>query len=323
MKKTICKKLTILLSTLTLCCSAVSYTGDDKTQDAMPLKPYFYIGANEDEAIRFEQSILQNSPAFAVALALKIHAPDIYCVLQDTKTYMFQKNQIALMQDVLEELKAVNQNWMQQHRDWALQTYAPAVFEVTAKLTKLAEETSFHAGKTVANDSKSKGDTLVRFREVAEGFNNKQPADNDRDNILRLTVGSVTPKSRIGEAIADYFTNQMAKQNALFAKHGITELPMQPQLKVINWSKMPDIKAGCGSPELVNPPNFQFVSGYALALAQEIFNRPSFQKDISALIQQTIAKALPAYAEQSKNSDDNSAIDLINLLNELQNNYMD
>lgn len=74
---------------------------------------------------------------------------------------------------------------------------------------------------------------------------------------------------------------------------------------------MPDIKAGGGGIEWVNPPNFQFVSGYALALAQEIFNRPSFQEDISALIHQAIAQTLPAYAEQAKNRDGDSAIDLI------------
>jgi len=225
------KPMITVLSALALCYSTLSYAGDEKAKDATPSKSYFYTGANEDKSIRFEQSIFQNSPAFAVALALKIHAPDIYRVLQDTKTYMFQKNQIALMQDVLEELKAVNQNWMQQHRDWALQTYAPAVFELTAKLTKLAEETSFHAGKTVANDSNS-------------------------EDIARLPVGSVTPQSRIGEAIADYFTNQLAKQNALFAKHGTTELPMQPKTKVADWSKMPEMKAGDDS---IQVPHFEFV----------------------------------------------------------------
>ena len=76
-------------------------------------------------------------------------------------------------------LKQVNQNWMQQHREWALQTYDPAAFELTTKLTKLAGETSFHAGQTAANDSNS-------------------------EDIARWPVGSVAPKSKIVDAIADY-----------------------------------------------------------------------------------------------------------------------
>ena len=112
--RTALKPIITAFSALALCCSTLSYAGDDKAEDSsVPLKPYFYTGGNEDEAIRFERSILQNSHAFAVGLALKTFAPNVYRVLQDTKTYMFQQNQIALMQDVLAELKAINQNWMQ------------------------------------------------------------------------------------------------------------------------------------------------------------------------------------------------------------------
>lgn len=181
--KTTLKPIITAFSAMALCCSTLSYAGFDKAEDSSPpSKPYFYTGGNEDEVIRFERSILHNSHAFAVGLALKTVAPAVYRVLQDTKTYMFQQNQIALMQDVLAELKAVNQNWIQQHRDWALQTYAPAVFELTAKLTKLAEAISFYAGQTAANDSNS-------------------------EDIARWPVGSVAPKSKIVDAIADYYAN--------------------------------------------------------------------------------------------------------------------
>jgi len=352
MKQTICKKLTILLSTLTLCCSAISYAGDDKTKDAIPSKPYFYTGANEDEVIRFDRSILQNSRHFAVNLALKTFASEVYRVLQDTKTYLFQQNQIALMQDVLDELKAINTNLtdrsaitkaelqhqrmkrladeinkyplhssgdgvitddvkfdVSKYQEEVLKLYAPQIAELKRQL----EEVANHWNPCYWNPSNNKGVVSARFIEAAKAFNNKQPEDNDRDNILRWPVGSVASKSTALGQVADYYANQLAIQNAIFAKHGITELPMKPKTNTVDLSKieMPRITSSNSGIDFVLPENFKLISSAELiALAQEIFNRSSFQKDIAALIQQELRKATPLSTQQSKTGDGDSGIDI-------------
>ena len=236
--RTALKPIITAFSALALCCSTLSYAGDDKAEDSsVPLKPYFYTGGNEDEAIRFERSILQNSHAFAVGLALKTFAPNVYRVLQDTKTYMFQQNQIALMQDVLAELKAINTNLTDrsaitkaelQHqrmkrladeinkyplhssgdcvitddvkfdvnklKEESLKIYAPEVYEIKRQL----EEVANHWNPCYWKPSNNKDDAWAIFREVAEAvWHQKQPEDNDEDNIVRWPVGSVAPKSKV------------------------------------------------------------------------------------------------------------------------------
>jgi len=95
------------LSMLMLFCSTLSYAGYDKTKESVPV---FYWLGNEREAIAFDQAILQNSHYFATNLALRAYAKNLYHALHDVKQHHFQRQQIALMEDVLAELKAINKN---------------------------------------------------------------------------------------------------------------------------------------------------------------------------------------------------------------------
>ena len=311
------KPLITALSAMALCCSAMSYAGDDKAENSsVPSKPYFYTGANEDEVIRFDRSILQNSRHFAFNLALKAFSPEIYRVLQDTKTYLFQQNQIALMQDLLAELKAINTNLTDRS---AIPT--PAKLHQTLK-EKMNEIQIHKSGDVVRLVGDVKCDSLAIFQAAVEASCSlEQPEDNDRDNILRWPVGIVTPKSTalgkvktpksiVGEAIADYYTAQLAKQNAVFAKHGITELPMKPKTNTVDLSKieMPRITSSNSGIDFVLPENFKLISSDELiALAQEIFNRKSFQDEVAALIEQEIAKATPLSTQQSTDKEQSNA----------------
>ena len=335
------KAMITLFSALALCCATLSYAGYDKNQDKIPV---FYWLGDEREAIEFDQAITNASAYFGAQQAFQKHSPAKYRLLHDVKQHHFQRQQIALMQDVLTELKAINHKLtdrpaaskptklhqifkekmreieipdsgvivslvgdvkfaFDKGKEELLKIYAPKIAALNIQLEEVANHW---------NPSNNKDDEFVKFREVAEAFNNQQPTDNDRDNILRLPVGSVTPQSRIGDAIADYFTNQLAKQNALFAKNGMTDFAMNPPKSAVIDKPVYKISrsSGDGSIEWVSPPNFSLINGEALiAFAQEIFNRESFQDEIKELIQQEVYKALPLSTQQSQSNDGDNSID--------------
>ena len=284
------KQMMCLCALLMLCSATPSFAGDEKSENATPSKPYFYSSANEYEAIEFDREILKDSPYFAMNLALIAFSKNVYRALHDLKQHHFQRQQIALMQNVLVELKAMNQE---------------------------------------------------------------------------LTDSSAAQKSTALAKIADYYANQLVKQNALFAKNGATKLPIKSKSPMMTdddtdatgFKKrqlvLPDIKAGDDSIQVphfkfihandfmacchqvltedncwnllkalnqqthqkkqkitawISPPNFNH--GEALiALIQEIFNRESFQDEIEELIQQEIYKALPLSTQQSQSNDGDNSID--------------
>lgn len=320
------KPIITLFSALALCCSTVSYAGYDKTQDSVPAS--YWVG-DESEAVSFDQEILNNSHYFVTNLALRSYAKNIYHALHDVKQHHFQRQQIALMHDVLSELKAVNKNLTDRLATSKSEEPHQKFKRLSDEINKYEMNYSGAAvsligfGKFGTKNSRTAICKMLypnlseNSAEFAECINSSKLSSNSNETA-KPPIGTVkeAPKSMEGESIADYYT-------AKLAKNWITELAMKPKLKAMDdyyidanglkKSKLtlPEIKAGDGSLEWVNPPNFNFVSGDALALAQEIFNRKSFQDEIAALIQQEIRKVTPPSTNESKTSDHDNGIDMV------------
>ena len=61
----------------------------------------------DERTIQQDQVILKNSIPFAISLALKTYAPDVYTVLNDVKTHAYQKVQLSVLLSLQDNLNKI------------------------------------------------------------------------------------------------------------------------------------------------------------------------------------------------------------------------